>query len=120
MPVNHIAVLIFTFIAVCVFVFCAANIVVQLKIYDLKRLLQDDYEKARQKLVSDLDESWIKYNDELAGLKIEVKALKNQIAKKDVADEYLSSAEILGKTKKPQDDPQHDQSLSNGILAQRH
>ncbi|AZT39635.1 hypothetical protein ELZ88_24125 (plasmid) [Salmonella enterica subsp. enterica serovar Karamoja] len=107
MPINDIAVLIFSFVALCVFVFCAANIVVQLKIHDLKCLLQDDYEKARRKLVKEWEDAGEKTTNEMAALKIEMKSLRNQLEKLNKpAGEDLSSAAVLGTKKKPDEDPQ--------------
>ncbi|EOV6166133.1 MULTISPECIES: hypothetical protein [Citrobacter] len=104
MPVNDIAVLIFTFIAACVFIFCAANIVVQLKTHDLKRLLQDDYDKARHKMVGEWEEANLKFMNEITELKTEIKAIKSQMVKKESTSESLSSAEVLSKKKIVEDD----------------
>ncbi|EGK0769880.1 hypothetical protein IOL84_004149 [Salmonella enterica] len=107
MPINDIAVLIFSFVALCVFVFCAANIVVQLKIHDLKRLLQDDYEKASRKLVKEWEEAGEKTTNEIAALKIEIKSLRNQLSKLNrPSEEDLSSAAVLGKKHQPDEEPQ--------------
>ncbi|EEO7127600.1 hypothetical protein G7D02_004704 [Salmonella enterica] len=107
MPINDIAVLIFSFVALCVFAFCAANIVVQLKIHDLKRLLQDDYEKARRKLVKEWEEAGEKMTNEIAALKIEMKSLRNQQVKlPPPVEEDLSSAAVLGKKNQPDEAPQ--------------
>lgn len=107
MPINDIAVLIFSFVALSVFVFCAANIVVQLKIHDIKRQLQDDYEKARRNLVKEWEETGEKTANEIAALKIEMKSLRSQLAKlNSPADKDLSSAAVLGKTKQPDEEPQ--------------
>ncbi|EIN7952273.1 hypothetical protein LPF08_004579 [Salmonella enterica] len=108
MPINDIAVLIFSFVALCVFVFCAANIVVQLKIHDLKRLLQDDYEKARLKLTKEWEATGEKYTNDISALKIEMKSLRNQLAKQNSPREEddLSSAAVLGKKNQPDETPQ--------------
>ena len=107
MPINDIAVLIFSFVALSVFVFCAANIVVQLKIHVIKRQLQDDYEKARRNLVKEWEETGEKTANEIAALKIEMKSLRSQLAKlNSPADKDLSSAAVLGKTKQPDEEPQ--------------
>lgn len=102
MPINDIAVLIFSFVALCVFIFCAASIIVQLRIHDLKRLLQDDYDKARRKLAKDWEEAGEKYTNEISALKIEMKAIRSELANKDKPAEDLSSAAVLG-TKGPAD-----------------
>lgn len=120
MPVNDIAVLIFTFIAACVFIFCAANIVVQVKTHDLRRLLQDDFDKARQKLVNEWEEANLKYMNEIAGLKIEIKTIRNQMVKKEAIGEYLSSAEVLSKKNISEDDPLCSPSKLDGGTNQLH
>lgn len=107
MPINDIAVLIFSFLALSVYVFCAANIVVQLKIHDLKRLLQDDYEKARRNLVKEWEEAGGKMTNEISTLKIEMKSLRNQLAKLNKpVEEDLSSAAVLGRKNQPDEEPQ--------------
>ncbi|EPC9279001.1 hypothetical protein ACR3QJ_000523 [Citrobacter freundii] len=104
MPINDIAVLIFSFLALSVYVFCAANIVVQLKIHDLKRLLQDDYEKARRNLVKEWEGAGGKMTNEISTLKIEMKSLRNQLAKLNKpAEKDLSSVDVLGKKRQQED-----------------
>lgn len=104
MQINDIAVFIFTFIAACVFIVCAANIVVQLRIHDLKRLLQNEYDVARQRLVNECEEANLKFTNEIASLKIEIKAIRNQVAQAEAAsaEEELSSADVLGRKKSPE------------------
>lgn len=120
MPMNDIAVLIFSFIALCVFIFCAASIVVQLRIHDLKRLLQDDYDKARRKLVGEWEEASEKQMNEIAALKLEIKAIRTQMVKKETSTEDLSSAAVLGTRSASAEEAQPHQSILHGGVNRLH
>ena len=108
MPTNDIAVLIFSFVSLCVFIVCAASIIVQLRIHDLKCELQNDYDKACLKLKKEWVATGEKYTDEISALKIKMKSLEKQLLKQNshAEEDDLSSAAVLGKKSQQDEAPQ--------------